>query len=111
MGNEDPWRVSEPGSDVMKTVIKDDEMRAGQMQGKGGHPRGGRHPAREVPGAGQKASLFRREATVPQKLTPAGPEVTSPPPPYHFFFFFPSFYDLTIFGKAKINQRGAEQFH
>lgn len=110
VGNEDPWRVSEPGSDVMKTVIKEDEMRAGQMQGKGCHRRGGRHPAREVPGARQKTSLFRKESTVPQKLTSAHPEVTLRPAHYHFFFF-PSFYDLIIFGKAKINRRGAEQFH
>lgn len=43
-GNEDPWRVSEPGSGVMKTVIEEDEMQAGQIEGKGRDPRGGRHP-------------------------------------------------------------------
>lgn len=35
VGNKDPWRVSEHKSDVMKTVIKEDEIQVGQIEGKG----------------------------------------------------------------------------
>jgi hypothetical protein len=34
VGNTDPLRVSEHGSGVMKTVIKEDEIQAGQIEEK-----------------------------------------------------------------------------
>lgn len=34
VANKEPWRVSEHESDVMKTVIKEDEMQAGQIEGR-----------------------------------------------------------------------------
>lgn len=35
VGNKDPWRVSEHRTNVMKTVIEEDEMQAGQIEGRG----------------------------------------------------------------------------
>lgn len=41
--NEDPQRVSQHGCEVMKTVIKEDEMQAGRIAGRGWDLRGGSH--------------------------------------------------------------------
>lgn len=43
VGNKEHWRVSEHTGDVMKTVIKEDEMQAGQIEGRGWDQRGSSH--------------------------------------------------------------------
>ena len=59
VGNKDPWRVSEQGSDVMKTVIKEDEMQAGQIKGRDVDLRGGSHL-----GAGRQGEKARKGITI-----------------------------------------------
>lgn len=49
VGNKDPLRVSEQGSDLMKTAIEEDEIQAGLIRGKHQTPRGSCNPSpREV---------------------------------------------------------------
>lgn len=95
----------------MKTVITGDEMQAGQIEGKGCGWEGAGSQARGGAESKAEASLSRKEPTSPRKFTAAHPKVTFLPTHYQLFFFFSSsFYDLTIFGMAKINLRGAESF-
>lgn len=88
-------------------------MQAGQIEGKGCGWEGAGSQAQGGAESKAEASLSRKEPTSPRKFTAAHPEVTFLPTHYQLVFFFSSsssFYDLTIFGTAEVNLRGAESF-